>query len=117
VNSLGNYIDSRGYDAALIEALPLLLTWVVDLHWQITQPLARVLAGAGNVLIPHIRELLDGHDDDAKFAVIKSLLPWVERPVLALLVDDLLRVANASDSDASEAARDLLADAGLLDLH
>jgi len=117
VNSLESYIDSNGYDAALIDAIPALLNWVVDLHWQITQPLARLLAGAGNVLVPHIRQALEADDDDAKFALIKSLLPWVERAALALLADDLQRIASASDSGAADAARDLLAEAKLLELH
>ena len=100
---------------ALNPVLPNLLEWLQDINWPVARGLVPVLAGAGPEIVPHIRVVLAGDDGMWKSVLIGWLIGELDPGVRALLMDDLVRLAEAPThddkyEDVDEYAQDLLGD-------
>lgn len=98
---------------ALNPVLPELLEWFQDISWPVAQDLVPVMAGAGPEIVPPIREVLDGNDGQWKNALVGWLIRELDPAVRALLMDHLIRLAEAPTyddmlEDTDEFARHLL---------
>lgn len=89
---------------ALDPVLPDLLMWIQDLNWPVARGLARLLAQAGPVIVPHIRAVLLSDDGEWKSSILNSWAEAVPVAVLELFSDELagLAVTPTKDDRASE---------------
>jgi hypothetical protein len=71
-----------------------LLEWLQDINWPVARPLCPVLARAGLLLVPDIRQILLADDCVWKSNVLEYLLPLMEHAALEMLRDELRRIAE-----------------------
>jgi len=88
---------------ALNPILPELLLWLQDMNWPVAAEMVDLLAGSGAEIVPPIRAVLQSDDAIWKYWVLSKLCTKLAPPVLAKLIPDLTRLANApSEVDRSE---------------
>jgi hypothetical protein len=71
-----------------------LLEWLQDINWPIAEELSKVLARGGDLILPYIREILDGGDEQWKFSLLVSLIRELPRDSQNKLKPDIRRIIN-----------------------
>ena len=124
--SLKECIPSDDFDIAAIDraksvgfpalnpAIPDLLEWVQDANWPVAEETALLLSDAGPAIVPVIKKVLAALDGVWKYWILEIVIPKLDPGVVALLHEDIVRLATAPTVDdrteeADVAARDILA--------
>jgi hypothetical protein len=106
---LQRHIETLGVTTSVVKALPELMDWLADPHWDVARPLAQILATLGDQLERPVQAILRGNDNCHKFAVMSLLLNDLPLHALRTWQPDLQRIANeADDEGASEMAQAIL---------
>jgi len=85
---------------SLNEAIPDLLEWLQDANWPVAEPIASILRYAGTEIVPHIRKILAGQDQEWKWAIIVLVIARSSPEVIRDLQGELLRLAqNPSEGE------------------
>lgn len=93
--------------------LPHLLSWLQDLNWPVSDPLAEYLSTLGMAVVDPIRQILAGDDDIWKYGVLRALVARMGDDVVRALRADLERLAAGDDpEDVHVEAAELLARIG-----
>jgi hypothetical protein len=99
--------------ASLTPIYPDLLSWLQDINWPIAPKLSEILSGAGKLIVPEIKKILQGEDAVWKYWILLYLVKKLDQEVFDLLQDDILLLAerpNALDNkeEVNVAAQEVL---------
>ena len=97
-----------GYPA-VAPALAEMLEWVEDASWPVAQVFLPFLAGIGAPLAPHVRYVLETHDEQWKRVVLGSIVGESKALAQALTVD-LHRLKDSPSAAEKAEGLDVLAD-------
>ncbi|MBP5492263.1 MAG: DUF5071 domain-containing protein [Clostridiales bacterium] len=122
MDNLQNLIPKDKFDLSTIDAItalsdseideiyPILLTWLQDMNWPVSEPMAGVLASRKCVAEKHILKILpaEQNDDIWKYNIITYLLSkWPELPSDPRIVDEIKRIAlRPTDGERDECVAD-----------
>ncbi|MEL0438995.1 DUF5071 domain-containing protein [Phycobacter sp. K97] len=91
---------------SLNEAIPDLLEWLQDANWPVAEPIASIMQYAGTEIVPHIRKILAGQDQEWKWAIIVLVVARSSPEVICDLQDELLRLAHSPSEGEKRAGVD-----------
>lgn len=96
---------------ALIPLVPELLSWLQDINWPVAAPVAAVLVGVGEPLIPHLRPILKSDDDMWIYWVLQNVVAALPVALQQQLEPELQALAGQGERAENDIiALKLLAD-------
>jgi hypothetical protein len=74
--------------------VPDLLMWLQDLHWPVSEPVSKYLQSISEHLTDNILDILKGHDEEWKYAVITVFGLRTNKPLAPRLLEEIKRIAS-----------------------
>ena len=74
--------------------IPELLTWIQDLHWPVSEPIANYLRTISENLSDNIIEIMEGTDEEWKWSCIQVFAISADKMPETAVVEEIRRIAN-----------------------
>ena len=105
-------------DEEITPHLKELMTWLQDINWPVSMPVALRLAKCGIEIAPYIDEILKGDDEIWKFNVLYYLIPKLKPEVMEASMDEVVRIINCpTESEIKEELHKVAMDTGIIYSH
>lgn len=92
---------AQGYPA-VAPALGEIMEWVQDANWPVAQVFLPFLAGIGAPLVPHVRYVLQSHDEQWKQVVLDGIVSHSGALAHGISVDLLRLIDTPTDAERQE---------------
>ncbi len=93
----------------IIEIISDLMMWLQDINWPVAIKLSKVLAKCEDILLPYIRDILKGSDEQWKYSLLTFLIRELPKESQYKLIEDINRIISAPTLDEQLEGTDLLA--------